>query len=205
METSPEISAESRSESGDLQITTELSRNLNLLHITMMGVGMMIGAGVFLGVGNAVQVAGPGGVILTFALNAVIALFTAMSYAELSSAVPRRVSWTAISKQNRRLSGTTADSLPTFRLTLATLAPSMSSGMEAVAISIICMAMPISCIRNLYSIIHRTASLVTVSPLLKLIALTVPFTGLARLFSIFMASSTTTVSPWLTASPTCFS
>jgi len=43
----------------------------------------------FLGVGSAVGIAGPGGVILTFALNAVIALFTAMSYAELSSAVPR--------------------------------------------------------------------------------------------------------------------
>ena len=71
------------------KITAELSRNLNLLHITMMGVGMMIGAGVFLGVGNTIRVAGPGGVILTFALNAVIALFTAMSYAELSSAVPR--------------------------------------------------------------------------------------------------------------------
>ncbi|MBW1789172.1 MAG: amino acid permease [Deltaproteobacteria bacterium] len=71
------------------KITAEFSRNLNLMHITMMGVGMMIGAGVFLGVGNAIRVAGPGGVILTFALNAVIALFTAMSYAELSSAVPR--------------------------------------------------------------------------------------------------------------------
>ena len=71
------------------KITAELSRNLTLLHITMMGVGMMIGAGVFLGVGNTIRVAGPGGVILTFALNAVIALFTAMSYAELSSAVPR--------------------------------------------------------------------------------------------------------------------
>ncbi len=71
------------------KITTEFSRNLTLLHITMMGVGMMIGAGVFLGVGNAIRVAGPGGVILTFALNGVIALFTAMSYAELSSAIPR--------------------------------------------------------------------------------------------------------------------
>ncbi|MFC1821332.1 amino acid permease [Thermodesulfobacteriota bacterium] len=80
---------ESISDSEHPIIATELSRNLSLLHITMMGVGMMIGAGVFLGVGNAVRVAGPGGVILTFALNAVIALFTAMSYAELSSAVPR--------------------------------------------------------------------------------------------------------------------
>jgi amino acid transporter len=55
----------------------------------MMGLGMMIGAGVFLGVGNAIFIAGPGGVILTFALNGLIAIFTAMSYAELSSAIPR--------------------------------------------------------------------------------------------------------------------
>ena len=71
------------------QITTELSRELSLFHITMMGLGMMIGAGVFLGIGNAVAVAGPGGVLLTFTLNGVIALFTALSYAELSSAIPR--------------------------------------------------------------------------------------------------------------------
>ena len=70
-------------------VSAELSRDLTLFHVTMMGLGMMIGAGVFLGVGNAVHAAGPGGVLLTFALNGVIALFTAMSYAELSSAVPR--------------------------------------------------------------------------------------------------------------------
>ena len=71
------------------KITTELSRNLTLLHVTMMGVGMMIGAGVFIGVGNSIGIAGPGGVILTFAFNGMIALFTAMSYAELSSAIPK--------------------------------------------------------------------------------------------------------------------
>ena len=70
-------------------VTTELSRDLNLFHLTMMGMGMMIGAGVFLGIGNAIRIAGPGGVLLTFALNTLLALFTAMSYAELSSAVPR--------------------------------------------------------------------------------------------------------------------
>lgn len=70
-------------------IASELSRELTLFHITMMGLGMMIGAGVFLGIGNAIYTAGPGGVILTFALNGVIALFTALSYGELSSAIPR--------------------------------------------------------------------------------------------------------------------
>jgi len=63
------------------EYTTELSRELSLFQITMMGLGMMIGAGVFLGIGNSIFVAGPGGVVLTFALNTLIALFTAMSYA----------------------------------------------------------------------------------------------------------------------------
>ncbi|MFH2041084.1 MAG: amino acid permease [Acidobacteriota bacterium] len=71
------------------QIASELSRELSLFHITMMGLGMMIGAGVFLGIGNSIHEAGPGGVLLTFSLNGVIAIFTALSYAELSSAIPR--------------------------------------------------------------------------------------------------------------------
>jgi amino acid transporter/nucleotide-binding universal stress UspA family protein len=71
------------------KVSSELSRELSLFHITMMGLGMMIGAGVFLGVGNAIFIAGPGGATLTFALNGVIAILTALSYAELSSAIPR--------------------------------------------------------------------------------------------------------------------
>ena len=71
------------------QISAELSRELNLFHITMMGLGMMIGAGVFIGIGNAMSVAGPGGVLLTFSLNGMIAILTALSYAELSSAIPK--------------------------------------------------------------------------------------------------------------------
>jgi amino acid transporter len=55
----------------------------------MMGLGMMIGAGVFLGIGSCIGIVGPGGLLLTFTLNGVVALFTAMSYAELSSAIPR--------------------------------------------------------------------------------------------------------------------
>lgn len=70
-------------------IKTELSRDLGLFQLTMMGLGMMIGAGVFLGIGKSIFNAGPGGVLLTFGLNGLIALFSAMSYAELSSAIPR--------------------------------------------------------------------------------------------------------------------
>jgi len=73
----------------DQKIDVELSRELSLFHITMMGVGMMIGAGVFVGTGISIGISGPGGILLTFALNGLIALFTAMSYAELSSAIPK--------------------------------------------------------------------------------------------------------------------
>lgn len=69
--------------------TPELSRDLSLFHITMMGLGMMIGAGVFLGMGISIGKSGPGGVVLTFALNGLLAMLTAMSFAELSSAIPR--------------------------------------------------------------------------------------------------------------------
>ena len=75
--------------SSDQHLHAELSRDLNLFHITMMGLGMMIGAGVFIGIGNCIEKVGPGGLVLTFALNGLIALFTCMSFAELSSAIPR--------------------------------------------------------------------------------------------------------------------
>ena len=70
-------------------VHAELSRDLNLFHITMMGLGMMIGAGVFVGIGLCMGEAGPGGLILTFSLNGLIALFSAMSFAELASAIPK--------------------------------------------------------------------------------------------------------------------
>jgi len=72
-----------------LAVTAELSRDLNLFHITMMGMGMMIGAGVFVGIGLCMGGAGPGGLLLTFSLNGFIALCSAMSFAELASAIPR--------------------------------------------------------------------------------------------------------------------
>src|SRR4030067_95575 len=61
-----------------------LSREMSLLDATMIGVGAMIGAGIFVLIGIAAGVAGPA-LILAFVLNGVVALLTAMSYAELGS------------------------------------------------------------------------------------------------------------------------
>lgn len=56
----------------------QLSREMSLLDATM------IGAGIFVLTGIAAGVAGPG-LILAFCLNGVVALLTAISYAELGS------------------------------------------------------------------------------------------------------------------------
>lgn len=64
-----------------------LSRDLGLFTVTMIGVGGMIGAGVFVLTGIAAGVAGPA-LVLAFMLNGLVTLFTAMAYAELGSAFP---------------------------------------------------------------------------------------------------------------------
>jgi len=64
-----------------------LSRSLNLFTITMIGVGGMIGAGIFVLTGIAAGVAGPA-LVLVFLLNGILTTLTAMAYAELGSAVP---------------------------------------------------------------------------------------------------------------------
>ena len=65
-----------------------LNRGLGIFQLTMMGAGMMIGAGVFVATGIAIGTSGSGGILLAFALNGLIAIFTAMSFAELCSAMP---------------------------------------------------------------------------------------------------------------------
>jgi amino acid transporter/nucleotide-binding universal stress UspA family protein len=64
-----------------------LSRSLGLFTITMIGVGGMIGAGIFVLTGLAAGVAGPA-LVLVYILNGLVTLLTAMAYAELGSAFP---------------------------------------------------------------------------------------------------------------------
>ena len=63
-----------------------LSREMRLLDVTMIGVGAMIGAGIFVLTGIAAGVAGPA-LIVVFLLNGFVALLTAAAYAELGSAI----------------------------------------------------------------------------------------------------------------------
>jgi len=65
----------------------ELSREMSLFSITMIGVGAMIGAGIFVLTGIAAGAAGPA-LILVFLLNGLITSLTAMGYAELGSTFP---------------------------------------------------------------------------------------------------------------------
>ncbi len=64
-----------------------LARTLGLFDAVMIGVGAMIGAGVFVLTGIAAGEAGPAAII-AFALNGIVTMFTAFSYAELASAIP---------------------------------------------------------------------------------------------------------------------
>ncbi|OQY23224.1 MAG: hypothetical protein B6I34_04880 [Anaerolineaceae bacterium 4572_32.1] len=64
-----------------------LSRDLKLLDVTMIGIGGMIGAGIFVLTGIAAAQAGPA-LVLAFLFNGLVTLLTAMAYAELGSALP---------------------------------------------------------------------------------------------------------------------
>ena len=72
-------------DNSSLKVT--LTRDLGLFDVTMIGVGAMIGAGIFALTGPAAGRAGPG-LLLAFLLNGLVALHTASSYAELGAAFP---------------------------------------------------------------------------------------------------------------------
>jgi amino acid transporter/nucleotide-binding universal stress UspA family protein len=66
----------------------ELAKDLGLLEALTIGVGTMIGAGIFVLPGPATEAAGPI-VALSFVVGGVISLFTAMSASELGTAMPK--------------------------------------------------------------------------------------------------------------------
>jgi amino acid transporter/nucleotide-binding universal stress UspA family protein len=66
----------------------ELAKDLGLLSALTIGIGTMIGAGIFVLPGQAAAAAGPA-VALSFVVGGVISLFTALSASELGTAMPK--------------------------------------------------------------------------------------------------------------------
>jgi APA family basic amino acid/polyamine antiporter len=66
---------------------TQLKRAVGATQLTAMGVGAIIGTGIFVVIGEGSAIAGPA-VILSFVLAAVACAFSALSYAELASSIP---------------------------------------------------------------------------------------------------------------------
>jgi APA family basic amino acid/polyamine antiporter len=64
-----------------------LKKAVGASQLTAMGVGAIIGTGIFVVIGEGAGVAGPA-VILSFVLAAVACAFSALSYAELASSIP---------------------------------------------------------------------------------------------------------------------
>jgi basic amino acid/polyamine antiporter, APA family len=65
-----------------------LKRELGLLEVTLSGVGIILGAGVYVLIGQAAGLAG-NAIWLAFGFSAIMALLTGLSYAELSSMFPK--------------------------------------------------------------------------------------------------------------------
>lgn len=66
----------------------EFKRTLNLLDATSVGIGAIIGAGIFVVLGIAIGYAGPA-IIISIIVAGIVASFTAFSFAELGSAIPK--------------------------------------------------------------------------------------------------------------------
>ena len=60
-----------------------LARELGLLEVTLSGTGIILGAGIYALIGEAAGSAG-NALWLSFTISALVAFFTALSYAELS-------------------------------------------------------------------------------------------------------------------------
>jgi len=65
-----------------------LKRELGLFHATTIGVGLILGAGIYVLIGEATTTSG-NSVWLAFLISAVVSLLTGFSYAELSSMYPK--------------------------------------------------------------------------------------------------------------------
>jgi APA family basic amino acid/polyamine antiporter len=65
----------------------KLKRSVGLLDLSALGLGAIIGTGIFVILGEAIGDAGPA-IVLSFVLAGLTCAFSALSYAELASTIP---------------------------------------------------------------------------------------------------------------------
>jgi APA family basic amino acid/polyamine antiporter len=66
---------------------TQLKKAVGALDLTALGLGAIIGTGIFVIIGEAITTSGPS-IILSFVLAGVTCVFSALAFAELASAIP---------------------------------------------------------------------------------------------------------------------
>ena len=66
---------------------TQLRRAVGALDLTALGIGAIIGTGIFVIIGEAIADSGPA-IVLSFVFAGVTCIFSALAYAELASAIP---------------------------------------------------------------------------------------------------------------------
>ena len=66
----------------------KLERSLSLWQITLMSIGIILGAGIYVVIGEAAGLTG-NSVWLSFIIGAIVASFSGLSYAELASRFPK--------------------------------------------------------------------------------------------------------------------
>lgn len=69
------------------ETTTQLHRTLNVVDLTLMGIGAVIGAGVFVLTGIAAATRAGPAVVISYAIAAIASMFAALAYSELTASV----------------------------------------------------------------------------------------------------------------------
>ena len=67
---------------------SELKRHMGLFHLTMYGVGLILGAGIYVLIGEAAGFAG-NSMWISFLLGSIVAIFAGLSYSELTALFPK--------------------------------------------------------------------------------------------------------------------
>src|SRR3954469_9531719 len=66
---------------------SRLRRSIGAIDLTALGIGAIIGTGIFVIIGEAIGQSGPA-IVVSFIVAGITCAFSALSYAELSSAIP---------------------------------------------------------------------------------------------------------------------